>query len=122
MGGNQQHPCNVLEGVVKSCVMSKIDLTKGYYQIPMHPDDVHKTAFICHQGKFEFMCMPFGVRNAPAIFQELMQRLFWNCKGLCSPYMDDLIIYSDSWKQQREVLECLRGTGLMANLRAKGSS
>ena len=71
----------VLQGVGKSCVISKIDMTKGYYQIPMHPDDVHKTVFICHQGKFEFLRMPFGVRNAPAVFQELMQRLFRKCKG-----------------------------------------
>ena len=66
----------VLEHVGKSSVISKIDLTKGYYQVPMYPDDVPKTAFICHQGKFEFLRMPFGVRNAPAVFQELMQKLF----------------------------------------------
>ena len=109
----------VLEGIGKSSVISKIDLTKGYYQVPMHPDDIKKTAFICHQGKFEFLRMPFGVRNAPAVFQELMQSLFHHCKSFCSPYMDDLIIFSESWEAHvshvREVLGCLRGAGLTAN-------
>ena len=63
----------VLEGVGKARYISKLDLTKGYYQIPMLESDVSKTAFICHRGKFEFLRMPFGVKNAPPVFQELMQ-------------------------------------------------
>ena len=47
----------VLERVGKCKVISKIDLTKGYYQVPMHPEDMEKTAFVCHQGKFEFLQM-----------------------------------------------------------------
>ena len=66
----------VLESVGKSCVISKLDLTKEYYQVPMHPDDIQKTALMCHQGRYEFLRMPFGVKNAPAVFQELMQWLF----------------------------------------------
>ena len=70
----------VLEHMGKSRVISKIDLTKGYYQVPMSPEDISKTAFICHQGKYEFPRMPFGVRNAPAGFQELMQKLLGAAK------------------------------------------
>ena len=85
----------------------------------MHPDDVEKMAFICHQGKYEFLRMPFGVRNAPAVLQELMQKLLKGCQDFCSPYMDDLIIYSSSWADHvdhvRRVLTCLKGTGLTAN-------
>ena len=58
----------VLEAVGKAKVISKLDLSKGYYQVPMREQDVAKTAFICHKGKFEFLRMPFGVRNAPAVF------------------------------------------------------
>ena len=109
----------VLERVGKSSVISKVDLTKGYYQVPMHPEDIEKTAFICHQGKYEFLRMPFGVRNAPAVFQELMQKLFRGCQSFCSPYMDGLVIYSSSWGEHvqhvRRVLTCLREAGLTAN-------
>ena len=109
----------VLERVGKSRVISKINLTKGYYQVPMHPEDIEKTAFICHEGKYEFLRMPFGVRNAPAVFQELMQKLFRGCQSFCSPYMDDLVIYSESWGEHvhhvRRVLTCLREAGLTAN-------
>ena len=109
----------VLERVGKSKVISKVDLSKGYYQVPMHPADVEKTAFVCHQGKYEFLRMPFGVRNAPAVFQELMQKFFRGCQDYCSPYMDDLVIYSSSWEDHvvhvRKVLSCLREAGLTTN-------
>ena len=83
----------VLESMDKSSVISKLDLTKGYYQVPMHPDDIQKTAFMYHQGRFEFLRMPFGVKIAPAVFQELMQRFFRDCSLFCSLYMDDMVIF-----------------------------
>ena len=109
----------VLEQVGKSTVISKLDLSKGYYQVPMVIADIQKTAFICHRGKYEFVRMPFGVRNAPAVFQALMTRLFGECWDFCSPYMDDLVIYSRTWEEHRkhvkEVLSRLKGAGLTAN-------
>jgi len=56
----------VLEGVGKARYISKLDLSKGYYQVKMHESDVPKTAFVCHRGRYEFTRMPFGVKNAPA--------------------------------------------------------
>ena len=88
----------VLESVGKSKFISKIDLTKEYYQIPMVEDDVCKTAFTCHRGRFEFLRMPFGVKNAPAVFQELMQRVFKDDRDHYSPYMDDIVIFSPTWE------------------------
>ena len=63
--------------------------------------------------------MPFGIRNVPAVFQQLMQKLFRDCKDYCSPYMDYLILYSLSWEEHvkhvHRVLQCLREAGLTAN-------
>ena len=63
--------------------------------------------------------MPFGVRNAPAVFQALMTRILTDCKTFSSPYMDDVIIYSNSWAEHkvhvREVLGRLKKAGMTAN-------
>ena len=82
----------VLEQVGRSRVISKLDLSKGYYQVPMVVADIPKTCFICHRGKYEFLRMPFGVRNAPATFQALMTKLLSECNSFFSPYMDDIVV------------------------------
>ena len=89
----------VLESVGKSCVISKLDLTKGYYQVPMQLADIPKTVFMCHQGQFEFVRIPFGVKNAPAVFQEMTQSLFRDDANFCTHYMDDLVIFSLTWEE-----------------------
>ena len=108
----------VLEGVGKARYISKLDLSKGYYQIRMKASDIPKTSFICHRGRYEFLRMPFGVKNAPAVFQELMQSLLNPHKGFSTAYMDDVVIFSNSWKEHvshiKEVLNTLRRAGLTA--------
>ena len=85
----------------------------------MTPNDIEKTSFVCHRGKYEFVRMPFGVRNAPVVFQELMSKLSGECKDFCSPYMDDVVIFSRDWQEHkkhvRQVLNRLREAGLKAN-------
>ena len=102
----------VLESVGKAMYISKIDLSKGYYQVPMASVDIPNTAFTCHKGRFEFRRMLFGVKNAPAVFQELMQTIFREDTQYCSPYMDDLIICSPCWSDHvvhvRKVLTKLK--------------
>ena len=74
---------------------SVLDLTSGYYQVAVHPDDIEKTAFVVPFGLYEYTRLPFGLSNAPATFQRLMQR----CLGDQSfdnvlIYLDDIIVYS----------------------------
>ncbi len=70
---NLQDLSNFLHG---STIFSKIDLEKGYHQVPMQSSDIPKTAIITPFGLFEFLYMPFGLSNAAQTFQRLMDSLF----------------------------------------------
>ena len=80
--------------------LSKIDLTQGYYQVRVDNESREKTAFNTREGKYEFLTMPFGLCNAPATFQTLMNRTLRAQLGKSViVYLDDIVIYSNSLKE-----------------------
>lgn len=98
-----------------------LDLASGYYQIPMAPESRHLTGFITPDGHYEFKRMPFGLANAPAVFQRMINRILGNKRfEFALAYLDDLLIPSASIEQGfqrlKEILDLLREFGLTLKL------
>ena len=110
----------ILERVGSSGCISKLDLSRGFHQIEVDEGSQQKTAFITPFGKFEFLRMPFGLRNAPSIFQRVMEVVLRGCYFCCAPYIDDIVVFSQSGEEHlghlREVLDALRRNGLTVKL------
>lgn len=76
--------------------ISKFDLLKGYWQVPLSQKAREIAAFITPTGLYSYSVMPFGLCNAPATFQRLMNTVVGKLKG-CAVYLDDVVVYSDTW-------------------------
>ena len=108
---------DILDTLSEAHYFSTLDLTSGFWQIKMDPATREKFAFVTYCGLHEFARMPFGLCNAPAAFQRLMQvvlaGLEWKC---CFVYLDDILVCSKSFEEHMEhlflVLERLHQAGL----------
>ena len=98
-----------------------LDFASGYYQVPITEDPIEKTAFVTPDAHYEFVRMPFGLSNAPAVFQRLIDEVLGKLKNKDAfAYMDDIIIPSVTIKQGLErlklVLDVLRQNNLTLKL------
>ena len=85
---------------------SKIDLSKGYWQTPVAGKDIHKTAFVTPDGSYEFLRMPFGMKNSGETLIRGMRKLLQDMDNV-ECYIDDLIVYTKNWATHLQVLEKL---------------
>jgi hypothetical protein len=92
-------------------------MKSSYHQVELEPADADKTAFICREGMFKFVTTPFGLCNAGATFQRVIDMVLAGLSfDVCLAYIDDVINFSktieDHFTRLRLVLERLRGAGL----------
>lgn len=99
---------------------SSMDLYSGYWQINVDEADREKTAFITPEGLYEFKVMPFGLCNAPATFERMMDNLLRHLKWtMCLCYLDDVVVFSKTFDEHLQrlevVLQCLQEADLILN-------
>ena len=83
-----------------------LDVAWGYWHVEMDPASIDKTAFITNEGLYEWLVMPFGLKNAPATFQRIIQKVLGELlyNGAIN-YLDDIIIYSETFEEHIQLLD-----------------
>ena len=113
---------DLFQQLYKARVFSTMDLLYGYWQVLMHPDDVHKTAIRTPLGSYEWVVMPMGLTNAPATFQRMMESILRPYLfDFVMVYLDDVIVFSADAQEHKEhlsvVLEALHRHALKVKLK-----
>ncbi|KAE8239116.1 hypothetical protein A4X13_0g8246, partial [Tilletia indica] len=97
---------------------SSLDAIRGYHQMPVKVEDRWKTAFVCHRGLFQYKTIPFGLRNAPAVFQRLMDKILgalrWKEAVI---YIDDTVVATETLEEHVVALETLLTRATAAGLK-----
>ena len=104
---------DILDTLGTAKYFTSLDVASGYWQIEIDPASQPKTAFTTHCGLYEFCRMPFGLCNAPATFQQLMQVVLAGIEwDYCLVYIDDILIASKTFEDHMTYLSRLRQAGL----------
>ena len=98
---------DILALLGKAKYFTSLDLKSGYWQVLMSESDKEKTAFACHWGLFEFNVMPFGLSNAPAVFQELMSVVLQGLGDFAIAYLDDILVFSPTLEDHLQHLDTI---------------
>nr|KYP64476.1 Putative polyprotein [Cajanus cajan] len=109
----------LINRIQKAKWFSKFDLKSGFHQVKMHPDSIKWTAFSCSERLFEWKVMPFGLKNAPQIFQRKMDNIFGDYKDFTCTYIDDVLVFSKTKEEHflhlKQVLHLFEKYGLIVS-------
>ncbi|XP_065149952.1 uncharacterized protein [Paramisgurnus dabryanus] len=95
---------DLIDRVGPAKCITKLDLLKGYWQVPLTQRASEISAFVTPDVFMQYTVMPFGVKNAPATFQRLMQLVLGDIPN-CSVYLDDVVVYSEDWDSHMSSLK-----------------
>ena len=108
----------VLEKVGPCKIVSKLDMSQSFHQIEVDQGSRDYTTFVTQYGRYRYRRMPFGLKKAPAVFQQLMDKVLSSCRDCASTYIDDVLVYSADWdvhkKDLGRVLAALESAGITA--------
>ena len=110
---------NCIDQIGSAKFVSTFDMLKGYWQVPLTRRAREISAFVTPSGLYQYKVMPFGMKNAPATFQRMVNKLVRDIDG-CKGYIDDVVIYSDKWsdhiRQIKRFFQIMRDSKLTINL------
>lgn len=115
-------PDDCLEHLGNKKFFTIMDLKNGFNQIKIHEDSIKYTAFVTTDGQYEYLKMPYGLKNGPAVFQRFLNFLLKELitAGLAVVFMDDILIASPDFESHLrtvcDVVKILRSAGLELNL------
>ena len=110
---------NILSMLNKAKYFTSLDLTSGYHQIKLDDRDKEKASFCTFQGLYTFNVMPFGLANAPSVFQELMARVLRGLEHFSTAYLDDILIFSATLEEHLSHLKQVFSRIRLHNLKLK---
>ncbi|RWS24482.1 putative retrotransposon protein-like protein, partial [Leptotrombidium deliense] len=99
------HIGDLLQRVAKARVFSTLDLAWGYWQLAMAQESIPLTAFVTADGQYEFVVLPFGLKNAPSSFQRHLQRILrkYRKRGVVN-YLDDIVVFTLTVEEMQALL------------------
>ncbi|MBW0525343.1 hypothetical protein O181_065058 [Austropuccinia psidii MF-1] len=110
---------HALDKLAKARYITKIDCMKGFHQNGVKPNSMKLLRIICHMGIYEYTRIPFGIKNAPAHFQRMMDTIFQDeiLEGWMVVYIDDIIIYSETWEDHVQYIDRVLSICIPINLK-----
>ncbi|GJR21845.1 Orf y [Tanacetum coccineum] len=95
----------IIKRVGGAKIFLKFDLKSGFHQVAMDEESIPWTAFLVPGGLYEWLVMPFGLKNAPAVFQRKMDKCFKGTESFIAVYIDDILVFSKNEKNHAKHLE-----------------